>query len=257
MMRLGSKVFMRARVTRSDIADQGYVYSASLMRSQQAKLPSTKIVFKICPIQQIPGASPYVYQHETLSTARIEPSRCVCLPQYAEAQILLRKFLHHVNHFPYVTHVPSLPYILEELYTDLNGQRQVKSGHVILLLSIFAGATHSWLHSDCEHSLFSTSAEANEQTPLWIKATEDVLDIAHRSTSVTMEGVQGILIASFVLVNLEGISRRCRSLYSMAYLQARELGLHRIDHPSNAHMANTVQAEIGRRVWWYLCASDW
>ncbi|KAL9109984.1 MAG: hypothetical protein Q9227_005507 [Pyrenula ochraceoflavens] len=43
----------------------------------------------------------------------------------------------------------------------------------------------------------------------------------------------------------------------MALLIARELGLHRIDHPSNRDMSNTAQAEMGRRAWWYICASEW
>ncbi len=84
-----------------------------------------------------------------------------------------------------------------------------------------------------------------------------MLDIAHRTTRVSIEGIQGIIIASFVLANFEGFSRRARSLCSMAILLARELGLHCLDHPSNANSANSAQAEMGRRVWWYLAASDW
>jgi hypothetical protein len=214
-------------------------------------------VFRICPIQQITSTQPYICQHETLSTTGFEPSRCIWLPQYAETQILLEKYLRDVSHFHHVIHIPSLPSIVEEVYTSLSQQSQVKPGHAILLLSIFASATNSWLRRDCEHGLFSTSAEANEQALLWVKATQDVLDIAHKSTSVSMEGIQGIIIVGFVLANIEGFSRRCLSLYSTALSLARNLGLHRIDHPSNADMANTAQAEIGRRVWWYLCATDW
>ena len=128
---------------------------------------------------------------------------------------------------------------------------------MILLLGIFASCTLSWVQQDCERGLFSTPIEANSQSLLWIKATEDVLDIAHRTGCVSIEGIQGIIIASFVVGNLEGISRRCRSMYNMALLLARELGLHHLDHPSNAHLAYSAQAEMGRRVWWYLVASDW
>ncbi|KAM0793992.1 hypothetical protein BDR22DRAFT_895578 [Usnea florida] len=127
---------------------------------------------------------------------------------------------------------------------------------MILLLGLFASSTHSWVQQDCERGLFSTSIEANSQSSLWVKATEDVLDIAHRTSCVSIEGIQGIIIASFVLGNLEGISRRCRSMYNTVLFLARELGLHNLDHLSNAHLISSAQAEIGRRVWWHLAASD-
>jgi hypothetical protein len=181
----------------------------------------------------------------------------VWLPQYSEAQILLAKYLLDINHFHHVIHVPSLPSIVQEVYAGLNQQDQVKPGHMILLLSIFASSTHSWVQSDCGHGLFSTTDEANHQALLWVKATQDVLSVAYESTNISIEGIQGIIILSFVLVNLEGFSRRCRALFPMALFLARDQGLHRIDHPTNSNMANTAQAEIGRRVWWYLCATDW
>jgi hypothetical protein len=105
--------------------------------------------------------------------------------------------------------------------------------------------------------LFETPTDANNQSPLWIKALEDVLDIALRTTIVSIEGLQGIIISFFVMVNFEGFSRRCKALYNTALPLARDLGLHCIDHPANAALANTVEAEMGRRVWWYLVASDW
>lgn len=199
----------------------------------------------------------YINQNSVHPSTRFEPSRCVWLPQYAEARILLEKYIQDIDHVHHVVHCPSLLSILDEVYACLNQQGRVKPGTMILLLSIFASSSHSWVRRDNERGLFSTAAEANSQSSLWIKATEDVLDIGHRTECVSIEGIQGIIIVSFVLGNLEGISRRCRSLYNMALLLARELGLHCLDHPSYTHLANSAQAEIGRRVWWYLAASDW
>lgn len=196
-------------------------------------------------------------QSDVLFPASFESSRCVWLPLYAEAQILLEKFLREVHQLPFVTHVPSIPSILDDTYKSLTQYHQVKPGNVILLLSIFATATHTWVENDCRHGLFSTPAEANKQALLWVKALEYVLDVAHRSTRMSIEAVQGTIIVLFVLASLEGITHRCRSLKSMALFLARDLGLHRIDHPSNTNMVKTAQAEIGRRVWWYIAASDW
>ena len=223
----------------------------------QDKIPSKTIVFRTCPIQQIMGTQPYVSQSSFHTSTWVEPSRIVWLPQYTEARILLEKFIQDIDHIHHVVHCSSLLSVLDEVYACLNQQSQVKSGTIILLLSIFASSSHSWVRQDYERGLFSTAADANSQSPLWIKATEDVLDVGHRSACVSIEGIQGIIIVSLVLGNLEGISRRCRSFYNMALLLARELGLHRLDHPSHSPLANSAAAEIGRRVWWYLVASDW
>ena len=169
----------------------------------------------------------------------------------------MEKYVRDVVHFPHVVHLPSLPTIIEEIYTDLGQQRQVKPGPVILLLSMIVAATHAWVPHDCEYGLFPTDVEANDQAPFWVKATQDVVDIAHRTTNISIEGVQGLIVVVFMLGNMEGFSRRARALFTLSLFLARELGLHRIDHPSNKEMANTAAAEIGRRVWWNLCGSDW
>ncbi|KAF8849495.1 hypothetical protein BDZ45DRAFT_604321 [Acephala macrosclerotiorum] len=220
------------------------------------KISSNKVVFRTCSILQIVQAPKYINQN-TFSSTNCEPSRCIWLPQYSEAKILLEKFVQAIDHVHHVVHTPSLPSILDEVYASLNQQGQVKPGNMILLLSIFASCTHCWNDHDRERGIFPTITEANDQSPFWIKQTEDVFDIAHRTTSISIEGVQGIVICSFILGNSEGFVRRCRYLYNMALLLARELGLHRLDHPSNSASANSAQAEIGRRVWWYLVASDW
>jgi hypothetical protein len=128
---------------------------------------------------------------------------------------------------------------------------------MMLLLGIFAISTHAWVKCDNVRGLFRTWQEANSQALLWVKAVEDVLDIFHRTSLVSIEGIQGISIAFFAVLNVEGFTRRCKSLFNMAFLLARELGLHFLDQPSDGKLANSAQTEIGRRVWWYLVAADW
>ncbi|KAK9241529.1 hypothetical protein V1506DRAFT_563627 [Lipomyces tetrasporus] len=237
-----------------DVAWLKSVYTAQNLSDNT---PSNKIAFRVCPIQQIRQAQPYINQNAHLPSSRFEPFRCVWLPQYAEAKILLQKFLDDIDHVHHITHSPSLPAILDEVYACLNQQDQVKPGSIMLLLGIFASSTHAWVQHDSVRGLFSTCQEANAQALLWVKAVEDVLDIFHRTSSVPIEGIQGISIATFAVLNMEGFSRRCKSLFNMAFMLARELGLHFLDQPSNANLANSAQTEIGRRVWWYLVAADW
>jgi hypothetical protein len=181
----------------------------------------------------------------------------IWLPRYEEAKILLQKFLDDIDHVHHITHSPLLPAILKEVYACLNQQGQVEPGSILLVLGIFSSSTHAWVQRDSGRGLFPTWQEANAHAILWVKAVEDVLDISHRTSSISIEGIQGISLATFALLNMEGFSRRCKSLFNMAFMLARELGLHFLDQPSNAKLGNPAQIEIGRRVWWFLVSADW
>lgn len=220
--------------------------------------PSNKITFRVCPIQQITHAQSYINQSGHLSSTHFEPLRCIWLPQYEEAKKLLQKFLDDIDHVHHITHSPSLLALLNEVYACLDKKGQVEPGNILLFLGIFASSTHAWVQHDSVRCLFPTWQEANDQAMLWVKAVEDVLDIFHRTSSISIEGIQGISIATFALLNMEGFSRRCKSLFNMAFMLARELGLHVLDQqPSNAKLGNLTQIEIGRRVWWFLVSADW
>jgi hypothetical protein len=83
------------------------------------------------------------------------------------------------------------------------------------------------------------------------------MNLSRDHTALPIEAVQGLIILAFLLIKVEGLSRRCRFLFSTCFYMARDLGLHRIDHPSNTQPTDTIEAEMGRRVFWYLCSSDW
>jgi hypothetical protein len=218
-------------------------------------LPSN-LVFRNCPIEQITDAPAYINR----STTSFEPSRCIWLPQYSEAVILLEKYVQDVDHFHHIVHTPSLSALLSRAYACLSDPDSVTKyggGFIFLFLGIFASATNSWTQIDCDRGLFSTCQEANAQAPLWVKALEDVLDIAHRTLRVCMEGIQGVSIAASVVLSMSGFSRRYKSLFNVALLLARDARLHVLDNPSNAGSAHLARTEIGRRLWWHLVASDW
>jgi hypothetical protein len=232
-------------------------YVTDLTSMQLNLLQSTTIVFKICPLKHMKHSQQWITQDAQSNFASSAPTRCIWLPQYAEAKILLEKFIKEIDHLHHVTYTPSLPSTLDDFYGCLNQQGVVKPGNAILLLSIFAGCCQTWVLQDCEGGILSTEAEANELVPMWIKAVEDILDNAHRATSVSIEGIQGIIIASFTVGNIEGISRRCRSLWNTSIQLGRELGLQCLDHPNIPNSFTPAEKEIGRRVWWYLVALDW
>jgi hypothetical protein len=220
---------------------------------QSDVIPSTKVGFRICSFQLVAEVEQFV-----TGSSSSDPSIIFWLPEYSEAKILLDKFLEDIEHMYHVVLTQKLPIVLERTYLSLVQQSQVRSGDMILVLSILAAAMHSWTNEDClKRGLFATSADPHKRSALWVKATEDLLDIAHRTTQISLEGIQGIIIITFVAASYKGFSRRCWFLMNNALALAREIGLHCIDHPSNADHASTAESEIKRRVWWYLVASDW
>ncbi len=76
---------------------------------------------------------------------------------------------------------------------------------------------------------FYLPAEANEQASTWIRAAEDVLDVACRSPKPSIEAVQGAIITGFIAGHLEGL-HRYRSLFCYCCSISSRLRLHRIDY---------------------------
>jgi len=225
--------------------------------SQPDELPIDKVVFRICPVKDIVETSKNVTIEESLS-GKAWPRKVFWIPPYSEAKILLDKFWQHVEYIHHIFYSASLSPMLDRIYSQLSQKAHVKSGEMVLLFSIFGSATRAWTeHDSCERGLFATTVEAHSYAGFWVEVADDVLDIARRTTLVSIEGVQACIVLLFVPENVEAFWRRCRAMHSTGVSLARELGLHCIDLPSKAHLANTVQAEIGRRVWWHLVASDW
>jgi len=215
----------------------------------------------VCPIKHITKAVSYIYQIPESPSHTVEPTKCIWLPQHAEAQILLEKYLSDITYVHHVIHLPSMQALMDDLYQSISQQVNVKPGTVALFLSIFASATYAWTLRTTD-TLFTTVDEANSQSMCWTKAAMDVLEQSRRTTSGTLEDIQAMIILSFVVCNMEGQSPRYRTLISTAISVARDLSLHRIDHHSNSTLPSiplpdSVQAEMGRRVWWYLAATDW
>jgi len=182
----------------------------------------------------------------------------ILLPTLHEAKLLLDKYIDDIDFVHHITHTPSLVAAVEEIYASLSNSGQAKVGHVILLLSIIGSASYSWTEMDDKRDLFPSPAHAHIQSSFWIKAGQELLDVVHRSTNSSIEAVQGAIILAFVAVHHEDVPSPFNTMLSMALQMARNLGLHRLDHPSAAaDNVKPVYAEVGRRVWWYLVSSDW
>ncbi|KAM5348549.1 hypothetical protein ACJ41O_008373 [Fusarium nematophilum] len=212
----------------------------------------------------ITQSSCYIFQNPSTPSVflSLEPTKCIWLPNREETRLLVDKYAAEITYMHHIVHNPSLRNLVDEVYDILEQGAQVPLCSVFLLLSVCANVTYSWTPSDNDATrLFSDFHAANIQSLGWLKSALDVFDVAQRSAVISLESAQGLVILSFVLFNLEGISQRGRTSLFQAITICRELGVHRLDYPHNstcgqANRLTGVKAEVARRVWWYLVGLD-
>ncbi|OAP64700.1 hypothetical protein AYL99_00672 [Fonsecaea erecta] len=166
------------------------------------------------------------------------------------------KYLRDLTYIHHVIHSPSLRKLVDDIYHDLDQHISPKHSHVALLLSVVASATFVWTLQD-DPNLYRSVEDTRQQATSWVTAVLDVLDHSRRTMNGSIEDVQALVIVSFLVCNMEGTSLRYYDLVSTATTIARQLSLHRIDLLSCRPQSDSVRAEVGRRVWWYLAALDW
>ncbi|UNI16204.1 hypothetical protein JDV02_002664 [Purpureocillium takamizusanense] len=227
-------------------------------------LVADPITFRTCPIRLISKPSSFIVESDGSPAAlgTTEVVKCIWLPRRDEAQILVQKYVSDVSHFHHIIHFPTLPRLIDDIYDGIERDSRVDVGGILLLLSICTCTTYAWTPYDDARALYASAAEANCQTTGWLKAGLDVVDHVQRTAHTSLECAQGMILIFFVLCSLEGVSTRARSLVSQSIAMGRELSLHLIDFPNNSpasdpQQMHSIKTEMGRRVWWYLAASDW
>ena len=128
-------------------------------------------------------------------------------------------------------------------------------------MAVLATTTTFWTERDMHHGIFCSVQEANSQSTQWMKLATEVLEYSRYKHLESLEDVQAMVILIFVTTNLVGIASQARHIVSSAISVAKELSMHRVDHPNNTGFdvppPSSARAEIYRRVWWYLVATDW
>ncbi|CAG8233976.1 unnamed protein product [Penicillium nalgiovense] len=194
--------------------------------------------------------------HQAQST-----KRCIWLPLHEEAKIIVEKYITEITFLHHVVIAPSLRTMVDELYCDLREGKPVKIGYVSLLLSILSSTTSFWTEHDICNPIFSTPEEAVAQFTHWMRLALEVIDYSRYKHFESIQDIQAMVIITFVATSIVGITSQVRHILSIAISFGRGLSLHRIDHPYNSNLdvpsPSSAEAEIGRRVWWYLVASDW
>lgn len=232
-------------------------------------LDRSGLAVKIEPILAIPTASEYTYSIVDGDRLRA-PRRCVYLPLYRETTVFVGTFLNTVSSFYHIVHHPTVLTLVTNVYDSVQRQQGagLALGDILLVLSMIATGTYlyspptSRFNGSPTVSIFASRDDAARQTPYWIQAALYVLEAVVRGRAPpTLSAVQGVVMLSFLISNVEGVGFRYRYIVSTALLLGRELGLHCIDqeHTGSPFSALTtpVERELGRRTWWYLASTDW
>lgn len=221
-------------------------------------------VFRLSPIRLITQSSSYIFISPSFPSysLSVEPTRCFWLPTREEIRTLVDKYIAEMTYIHNFIHNPTMKALVDRVYDGLEKGADTSLGAIFLFVCICATITHSWTDGDAELGIFCNPQEAHAQAVSWTKAALDLFEVIQRNGHQSLECIQALIILTFVLGNLEGISTRARRHMTQAITMARELGLHRIDQPPHSAAWqrpcwNRVEAEVGRRLWWFLVPTDW
>lgn len=190
------------------------------------------------------------------------PTSVIYLPYKEQATAFLDVYQRHIEFLHHVTYSPHVYRTLNEVYEIVSSNGTPPPGSVALLLSIFAStAALKFAVGLADEIPDIRTTEAESLCTIWAKAALDCLDYSRRVGRTSMEDLQAMITTFFLMYNLEGFSSRSRSSMGMAISIAKELGLHRVDHSDSRqyydNVADKVELEVKRRVWWHLAATDW
>ncbi|KAH8651411.1 hypothetical protein BX600DRAFT_516980 [Xylariales sp. PMI_506] len=209
---------------------------------------SFDLVFDVAPLAHLVELPPW------LTSSRPRPARCVWLPQKHEAQELLSKYIEDVSCVHNFCYNPSLQPALDKVYAELGSGIAPHPARMVLLLSFFVSASFFWTEADKVRGLDLSVDEIRSQAVHWAMVVRDTLDCC-RSEAPSLEIVQALIIVSCVARGSDAIGPATRYLQT-AITMARELGLHRCDHPDRPCFS-VIQRQVERRTWWYIVSFDW
>ncbi|KIW69703.1 hypothetical protein PV04_05565 [Phialophora macrospora] len=189
-------------------------------------------------------------------------SKGLCMPPKAEATLLFDHYFRYVDLLQHVVYIPTVRLSLETVYASLENGLPVTPSEVVLLLAIFASAAALCTYFPGETRAFMSHTDAVQASTFWTNSALEALEFTRRSVARRLADIQAGIILGFLLFHSEGFSTRSRCLFASGVSMARDLLLHKIDAPGNQAASSPsnrdpLEAEIKRRVWWHVVATDW
>jgi hypothetical protein len=137
-----------------------------------------------------------------------------------------------------------------------------KINELLMLFSIFAGAALAWT-DELLHKLEATKENAASAFDCYFHSALSIVEDAHTPLPPLVEVVSAISTLAHVAINSDDVVPiKALNLRSRCYLMCREMMIHRLDSPvaqkeREVSVANEIDLEVQRRVWWNMVASDW
>ncbi|GAB7365965.1 hypothetical protein MBLNU230_g7293t1 [Neophaeotheca triangularis] len=185
------------------------------------------------------------------------------LPTETEALHLFASYSETVDTLQHIVHVPSIHVKIADIFERLRNNEPTNVNQLMLLFSILATTAVYKSFSTYElPSILGSSDEATAIGMYWLRCALDVHTHSQRTTSPSLEIIQGTIIVMFLIFHIEGFSPKAFYLHATALTNARHMGLHITDSvPLPCSQPQTrdqmVETEVKRRVWWHLAATDW
>ena len=159
-------------------------------------------------------------------------ARHVWLPLQHEALALFEEYIRTTGTVYHILHFPTTKRLIETIYRRLEARQQPTVSHLALLLGIVSTGAYFWNAEVCSVPLlFPSSDQAEGASLMWRKWGLDVLENNRRSVYGSIEELQGSILLTHLMVNVEGFSARVRFLFATAVNMARDLSLHTTDSP--------------------------
>ncbi|KAI8653003.1 hypothetical protein NCS55_01283500 [Fusarium keratoplasticum] len=185
------------------------------------------------------------------------------LPPVNQARKLFDHFASTLQPSLCILHIPSARDILEKTYRIiLRGQGEHKIEDLLLLFSIFAGATLSWTKQLLQE-LNATKHNAKYAFETYTHLATTILDDTNQPVTPSTTALAATATLAHIVINSdEPFPAKALALRLRCHLMAKSMLLHRLDTPSSTRErilegANAIEVEIQRRVWWSMVASDW
>ncbi|KEQ74807.1 hypothetical protein M436DRAFT_62249 [Aureobasidium namibiae CBS 147.97] len=181
--------------------------------------------------------------------------RRICLPERKEAHILFQSFAKSLGSWYHIYHRQTVETLLDKTYYQIACGQVPSLSHIALLLSIFASGAYFQTSAAWPECVFSDPQTANQISLCWKQNTLDILDFIQRATTPTV--CIELRFIAFIILNLEGLSKKYWVLHTTSITLARDLSLHVLDHPARPKPKDVIENEVKRRIWSFLATTDW
>ncbi|KAJ5390243.1 uncharacterized protein N7496_001311 [Penicillium cataractarum] len=183
------------------------------------------------------------------------------LPPLRQARELFNHFATTLQPTFGVLHIPSTKELLQTTYDGLLEDEEPSAANLMLLFSIFAGASLVWTPR-LLGTLQSTREEAKAAFKTYSRFAMEILEHPRLHIQASTTALVAIGTMAHILMNTDGFPLKVHLLRHRCLLMAREMQVHRLDTAKSREErrlkgCNMIDIEVQRRVWWNMVASDW